>query len=159
MQDLQNRFKEPPAPAKPVVQQSFDDENLALLLAEYGDEEDQEKAEEILLALSAKTDNAHEDNFSQAGCASIEQYAMVHMPIPINQANKIPAAKAAVDAEWHAHMERKTWDVTKVRPTADVIAEANANNVSVHFGYLMDLCHLRHAELDPSLQKLSLIHI
>ena len=42
VQDLQARFKEPPAPAMPLVQQPFNDENLALLLAEYGDEEDQE---------------------------------------------------------------------------------------------------------------------
>ena len=78
---------------------------------------------------------------------------MVHMPIPINKANKIPDAKAAVDAEWQAHMDKKPWDVTKVRPKAEVIAEANAKNESVHFGYRMDLCHLKHAELDPSLQK------
>ena len=43
VQDLQARFKEPPAPARPLIQQPFHDENLALLLAEYGDEEDQEK--------------------------------------------------------------------------------------------------------------------
>ena len=53
----------------------------------------------MLSALSAQTDDAHEDHFSPAGFASIEQYAMVHMPIPINKANKIPDAKAAVDAE------------------------------------------------------------
>ena len=78
---------------------------------------------------------------------------MVHMPIPINKANKIPDAKTAVDAEWQAHMDKKTWDVTKVRPKAEVIAETSAKNESVHFGYLRDLCHLKHAEFDPSLQK------
>ena len=45
VQDLKARFKEPSAPAMPLLQQSFDDENLALILAEYGDEEDQERAE------------------------------------------------------------------------------------------------------------------
>ena len=79
---------------------------------------------------------------------------MVHMPIPIHKANKIPAAKAAVDAEWRAHMDKKTWDVSKVRPKTEVIAEATAKNESVHFGYLMDLCHLKHAELHTSLQNI-----
>ena len=46
------------------------------------DEEDQERAEELLLALAAKSDDAHEDHFSQAGFASIEQYAMVQMHDP-----------------------------------------------------------------------------
>ena len=77
----------------------------------------------------------HEDYAAPAGFASIEQYAMVHMPISIAKAKKIPAAKAAVDAEWQAHMD-KTWDVAKVRPKAEVIAEAQAKNVSVHFSNL-----------------------
>ena len=80
----------------------------------------------------------HEDHAAPAGFASIEQYAMVHMPIPFAKAQKIPAAKAAVDAEWQAHMDKKTWDVTKVRPKLEVIAEAQAKHVSVHFGNLMD---------------------
>ena len=50
-------------------------------------------------------------------------------------------------------MDKETWGVMKMRPNAEVIREAEANNISVHFGYLMDLCHLKHAELDPSLQK------
>ena len=45
VQDVQARFREPPAPAMPLVQQPFNDENLALLLAEYGDEYDQERTE------------------------------------------------------------------------------------------------------------------
>ena len=43
MQDLQARFKEPLAPAMPLLQQDFEDESLALILAEFGDEEDQEE--------------------------------------------------------------------------------------------------------------------
>ena len=85
----------------------------------------------MLFVLSAQTDDAHEDHFSPAGFASLEQYAMVHMPIP-TKANKIPDAKAAVDAEWQAHMDKKTWDVTKVRPKAEVIAEANEKKTRVY---------------------------
>ena len=84
IEDVQEQFRQPPAPAMPLLEQDFDDENLAMLLQEIGDEEDQERAESILIALAAKTDDLHEDHFSQSGYASIEQYAMVHMPIPIN---------------------------------------------------------------------------
>ena len=55
---------------------------------------------------------------------------------------RIPAAKKAVDDEWNAHEQKNTWNVNKVRPKAEVIAEAEKKKVSVHFGRLMDLCHL-----------------
>ena len=103
MQELRTRLRDPPAPAMPLVQRSFEDENLALLLEDYGDDDDQNTAEEILLALSTQNQgnqlqSGHEYHFSPAGFASLEQYAMVHMPIPISKAQRIPAAKAAVDA-------------------------------------------------------------
>ena len=69
------------------------------------------------------------------------------MPISIDKAMKIPDAKKALDAEWTTHGLKKTWNVDRVRPRAKVIAEAKRKNISVHFGKLMDLCHLKHAEL------------
>ena len=78
---------------------------------------------------------------------------MVHTPIQIGKAMRIPSARKAVDDEWQAHEQKKTWNINKVRPKAEVIAEAEKKNVSVHFGRLMDLCHLKHAELSPELQK------
>ena len=74
--------------------------------------------------------------------------ALVHLPISIDKAMKIPEAKKAIDAEWAAHAQKKTWNANRVRPRAEVIAEANKKKVSVHFGRLMDLCHLKHAELN-----------
>ena len=71
--------------------------------------------------------------------------ALVHLPIPIEKAMRIPEAKKAVDAEWTAHDQKKTWNVERVRPRAEVIAEAQKNKVSVHFGRLMDICHLKHS--------------
>ena len=47
----------------PLLEQDFDDENLAMLLQEFGDEEDQDRAESILMALAARSDDAHEDHF------------------------------------------------------------------------------------------------
>ena len=103
VQEVWTIFRDPPVPAMPLVQRYFEEENLGLLLEEYGDDDDQNTAEEILLALSAQNQGnqlqaGHEDHFSPAGFASLEQYAMVHMPIPISKAQRIPAAKAAVDA-------------------------------------------------------------
>merc|ERR1711911_550182 len=95
----------------------------------------------------------HMDHFSQSAYDDIKEYGLIHTPVSIKKANKIPAAKAAVDSEWDAHAAKKTWNIERVKPRAEVIKEAKAKNMSVHFGTLMDLCHLKHAELDVQHQK------
>ena len=42
----------------------------------------------------------HEDHIAGKGENSLQHYNLVHKFIPIPQAMKIPAAKAAVDKEW-----------------------------------------------------------
>ena len=44
------------------------------------------------------------------------------------------------------------WNTSTVQSKQDVINEAKANNTT-HFRTLMDLCHLRHAELAEHMQK------
>ena len=87
IEDVQQRFREPPAQAMPLLVHDFENENLAMLLRDFGEEDDQERAELILMAMAARTTDTHEEHLSSAGYASLEQYAMVHMPIPINQAH------------------------------------------------------------------------
>ena len=43
--------------------------------------------------------------------------------IPMPQAMKIPAAKAAVENEWEKLQRRPAWQLTKVRNKNEVIAE------------------------------------
>ena len=45
------------------------------------------------------------------------------------------------------------WQLTKVRNTNEVIAEARNEGRTVHFASLMDLCHLKNSELEPKHQK------
>ena len=42
----------------------------------------------------------HEDHIAEKGENSLQHYNLVHKFIPMPQAMKIPAAKAAVDKEW-----------------------------------------------------------
>ena len=42
----------------------------------------------------------HEDHVAGKGENSLQHYNLVHKFIPMPQAMKIPAAKAAVDKEW-----------------------------------------------------------
>ena len=66
---------------------------------------------------------------------------------------KIPAAKAAVDKEWEKLKKKSAWNLTKVRSKKDVIDEARTSGATVHFASLMDICHLKNAELEAKHQK------
>ena len=66
---------------------------------------------------------------------------------------KIPAAKAAVDKEWENLEKIPAWDLTKVRSKKEVIDEARTKSVKVHFASLMDICHLKNAELEAKQLK------
>ena len=45
------------------------------------------------------------------------------------------------------------WNLTKVRSKKEVIDEAKTNGAKVHFASLMDVCHLKNAELETKHQK------
>ena len=66
---------------------------------------------------------------------------------------KIPAAKAAVDKEWEKLEKISAWNLTKVRSKKQVIDEARTSGATVHFASLMDICHLKNAELEAKHQK------
>ena len=85
----------------------------------------------------------HEDHFAGRGSNSLQHYNLVHKVIPMRQAMKIPAAKAAVDKEWEKFEKIPPWDITKVRNKSEVIDEARMKGAKVHFASLMDICHLK----------------
>ena len=97
--------------------------------------------------------NHHEDHIAGKGNNSLPHYNLVHQFIPMPQAMKIPAAKAAVDKEWEKLEKIFAWDLTKVRSKKEVIDEARTKDAKVHFASLMDTCHLKNAELEAKNQK------
>ena len=90
---------------------------------------------------------AHQDHVSPKGFASEEWYALVHTPVPIPKAMLIPEAKAGLEKEWNKLEVKKAWNIDKVKPKAEVIAQAKRNGRPVHFGSLMDLCHVKNSQL------------
>ena len=62
----------------------------------------------------------HEDHLAGKGENSLQHYNLVHKFIPMPQAMKIPAAKAAVDKEWE-NEKFSAWNLTKVRSKKMVI--------------------------------------
>ena len=81
----------------------------------------------------------HEDHIAGKGDNSLQHYNMVHNFIPMPQAMKIPAAKAAVDKEWEKLEKIPALDKTKVRNKSEVIDEARTKGAKVHFASLMDI--------------------
>ena len=69
------------------------------------------------------------------------------------QAMKIPTAKAAMDKEWEKLEKISAWNLTQARSEKEVIDEARTTGVTVHFASLMDICHLKNAELEAKHQK------
>ena len=77
--------------------------------------------------------NHHEDHIARTGENSLQHYNLVHKFIPMPQALKIPAAKAAVDKEWENFEKISAWNLTKVRSKKQVIDEARTSGATVHF--------------------------
>ena len=58
-----------------------------------------------------------------------------------------------MDKEWEKLEKISAWDLTKVRSKKQVIDEARMSGATVHFASLMDICHLKNAELEAKHQK------
>ena len=95
----------------------------------------------------------HEDRIAGKGSTSMIHYNLVHKFIPVPQAMKIPDSQAAVDKEWKKLETIPAWQLEKVKSKKEVILEAQRDKKKVHFTTLMDICHLKNAELEPKLQK------
>ena len=97
--------------------------------------------------------HCHQDHVAGEGENSSQHYNLVHKFIPMPQAVKILAAKVSVDKEWEKLEKFSAWNLTKVRSKKKVIVGARTKGATVHFASLMDICHLKNAELDEKHQK------
>ena len=95
----------------------------------------------------------HEDHIAGKGENSLQHYNLVHKFFPMPQAMQNPAAKAAVDKERETLKKISAWNLTKVKRKKKVIDEARTSGATVHFASLMDICHLKNAELETKHQK------
>ena len=65
-----------------------------------GDKSTKFKSKLARLRMGESLPTHHEDHIAGKGDNSLQHYNLVHKFIPMHQAMKIPAAKAAVDEEW-----------------------------------------------------------
>ena len=114
-----------------------------------------EASESTRLRMGKSLPNSHEDHIAGKEDTSRQQKNLVHKFIPMLQATKIPAAKAAVDKEWEKVEKIPAWNLTKVRSKSEVIDEARTKGAKVHFASLMDICHSKTVELETKHHKYS----
>ena len=87
----------------------------------------------------------HQDHIADAGYSSTEYQAMVHTPICIKEALRIPDARAALEKEWKKLEDLGAWNYNTVKPRAEVEDRAYREGKTIHFGGAMDLCHIKHS--------------
>ena len=112
-----------------------------------------EASESTRLRMGESLPKHHEDHIAGKGDNSLQHYNLVHKFIPMPQAMKVLAVKAAVDNQWEKLEKISAWNLTKVRSKKEVIYEARTKGAKVHFASLMDICHLKSAELETKHQK------
>ena len=83
-----------------------------------------EASESTRLRMEESLPNYHEDHIAGKGDNSLQHYSLVHKFIPMPQAMKSTAAKAAVDKEWEKLEKIPAWNPTKVRNISEMIDEA-----------------------------------
>ena len=84
----------------------------------------------------------------------MSHYNLVHNPIPLLKAMKSPDANAVVDEESEKLKNLSGWQESKVKSKRKVIDEAQKEDTPVHFATIVDLYHLKNAELDKRFQKI-----
>ena len=102
---------------------------------------------------SSSGSRSHQPRLGSLQNFSEHFYGMVHKPIPLPKAMRIPTARNAVNDEWEKLEGMQAWDVSKVKPRAEVQARAKAEDITIHFGHVMALCHLKNAELAELYQR------
>ena len=98
-------------------------------------------------------DSDQEDYIAEKGFNSLGHDDLVRKPIPMLQAMKIPDAKAAVDKDLDKLKNMSSWQESKVKSKQEVIDNARKEGNTAHVVTLMDLCHLKSAELDWKFQR------
>ena len=93
----------------------------------------------------------HQDHQALPGTATVEWWSLVHTPIPLKIAWEIKGANDALDAEFLKLRDKPAWGKIP-RSKAEVKADGIKTGKTVHFGSLMQLCHLKHAEFDSKYQ-------
>ena len=100
-----------------------------------------------------KSEAVHIDHFAEKVYVGSSHDGSARKPVSIQEDMKMPEAKAAVEKEWEKLKKISAWNGKKVKSKSEVVAgEPVKMEKTVHFANLMEVCHLKNAELAKHLQ-------
>ena len=95
----------------------------------------------------------HQDHIAGKGENSLQHYNLVHKFILMLSSYENSCSKSSGGQGMGKLEKISAWNLTKVRSKKEVIDEARTSGATVHFASLMDICHLKNAELEAKHQK------
>ena len=137
--NAKEQFSIPQAPAMPIT-------SYAMLLKE-GEGKPSAKT-----SARGNPQRQHQDKIAAAGYVSESYWAMVHTPIPLPKAMKIPKAREAVEAELQKLEKKPAWNLKGVQPRKKVQERAKREGkqsileISWH-------CVMKHSEQEKSKRR------
>ena len=111
-----------------------------------------EVGESTRLCLGESLPTHHEDLFAGKGDNSLQQKNFGTQIYSYASSHANSRTKAAVDKEWENLEKISAWNLTKVGCKKEVIDEAKTKGATVHVASLMDIFHLKNAELEAKHQ-------
>ena len=95
----------------------------------------------------------HEDHIAGKAEHSLQHYNLVHNFFLCLKLWKFLQQKQRWTRNGKNWRKFSAWNLTKVKSKKQVIDEARTSGAKVHFASLMDICHLKNAELEAKHQK------
>ena len=95
----------------------------------------------------------HEDRIVEKGFNSLSHFSLVQKFIRMPQAMKIPDAEGTVDKDWETLQKWPAWQLNKIKSRSGGHSGSRKEQRTDHFSMLMDICHLKNADLEPKCQK------
>lgn len=90
---------------------------------------------------------SHHEKLPTIGYVSPAYFNLIHKPIEIPEAMKIPGARKALDKEWDK-LHAKAWGLNSVQEKSDIEEWSKRTGQEVHFANILELVHEKHAELN-----------
>ena len=95
----------------------------------------------------------HEDHIAGKGENSLQHYDLVHKIFSYASSYENSCSESSGGQGIGKIGEISAWNLTKVRSKKEVIDEARTSGATVHFASLVDICHLKNAEMEAKHQK------
>ena len=112
-----------------------------------------EASESTRLRMGQSLPTHCEDHIAGKGDNSLQHCNLVHKFYSYAPSHENSRSKGR-SGQGMGKLEKKSaWNLTKVRSKKEVIDEAGTKGIKVHFASLMDICHLKNAELEAKHQK------